>query len=55
MKVEKVELTFLDVPFTTHAGKFLTYWLPAWRISQICKLTMDNGIVGWGETIHNYT
>ena len=55
MKVKAVDLTFLDVPFTAHSNKHLGFWLPTWRISQVCKITMDNGITGWGETIHNYT
>ena len=55
MKVKAIELIHLDVPFTTHADKHLKYWLPHWRISQICRLTFDNGIEGLGETIPNYT
>jgi L-alanine-DL-glutamate epimerase-like enolase superfamily enzyme len=55
MKVQSIELTHLDVPFTTHTDKHMRYWLPHWRIVQVCRLTMDNGIVGFGETIPNYT
>ncbi len=55
MKISRVELTHLDVPFTAHTNSQMQYWLPHWRIVQICKLTMDNGVVGWGETIPNYT
>jgi L-alanine-DL-glutamate epimerase-like enolase superfamily enzyme len=55
MKVKKIELVHVDIPFTTHANRFLQYWIHPWRISQVCKLTMDNKVVGWGETIPNYT
>ncbi|MEE2659052.1 MAG: enolase C-terminal domain-like protein [Candidatus Latescibacterota bacterium] len=55
MKVQSLELIHLDVPFTTHTDQHMRFWLPHWRIVQLCKLTMDNGIVGWGETIPNYT
>ncbi|MCY3765353.1 MAG: mandelate racemase/muconate lactonizing enzyme family protein [Gemmatimonadetes bacterium] len=55
MQVKEVDITFLDVPFTPHSNEHLQYWLPHWRIIQICRLTMDNGIVGYGETVHNYT
>ena len=55
MKITSIELTHLDVPFTKHTEKQMKYWLPHWRIVQICRLTMDNGIVGLGETIPNYT
>ena len=55
MKVASIELTHYDVPFTPHANKHLQYWLPHWRITQLCRLEFDNGITAWGETIPNYT
>ena len=55
MKVKQIELIHLDIPFTRHRDRYLKYWLPHWRISQVCRLTMDNGQIGWGETIPNYT
>ena len=55
MKIKSIELVHLDVPFTAHTDLHMKYWLPHWRITQICRLTMDNGVVGFGETIPNYT
>jgi L-alanine-DL-glutamate epimerase-like enolase superfamily enzyme len=55
MKIKAIELIYLDVPFTAHTDLHMKYWLPHWRITQICRLTMDNGVVGFGETIPNYT
>ncbi len=55
MRIKKIDLSYLDIPFTAHTDKHLKYWLPHWHIVQICRLTMDNGIVGIGETIPNYT
>lgn len=55
MKIIEAEFFYLDVPFTPHTNQHLQYWLPHWRITQLCKLTLDNGVVGWGETIPNYT
>lgn len=55
MNVKTIELTHLDVPLTPHSDKHLGYWLPHWRIHQICRIELDNGMVGWGETIPNYT
>lgn len=55
MKVENIEFQLLDVPFKDHAGKHLGYWLPHWRIVQICTVTLTGGIKGYGETIPNYT
>ncbi len=55
MKITQIELIHLDVPFTPHTNHHMQYWLPHWRISQLCKITLENGVVGWGETIPNYT
>ena len=55
MKVAAIEFIHLDVPFEPHTDSQMKYWLPHWRISQLCKVTLDNGVVGWGETIPNYT
>jgi L-alanine-DL-glutamate epimerase-like enolase superfamily enzyme len=55
MKITNVEFIHLDIPFTPHTNEHMQYWLPHWRISQICKITLENGIVGWGETLPNYT
>ena len=55
MKITDIELTFLDLPFTPHTDQHMRYWLPHWRIVQVCKITLDNNVVGWGETIPNYT
>lgn len=55
MKIADIELTYLDVPLTPHTHQHMQYWLPHWRISQLCKVTLEGGIVGWGETIPNYT
>ncbi len=55
MKIKQLELLHLDVPFTPHTNQHMKYWLPHWRISQLCKITLENGVVGWGETMPNYT
>lgn len=55
MKIAQVEFITLDVPFTPHTNQHMQYWLPHWRITQLCKITLDNGVSGWGETIPNYT
>ena len=55
MKITSIDLTFHDIPFTPHANQHLQYWIPHWRITQICRIEFDNGITGIGETIQNYT
>jgi hypothetical protein len=46
MKIENIELTLLDVPFTEHTNKHLGYWLPHWRIIQICTVTLTGASRG---------
>ena len=55
MKISQFELIHLDVPHTPHTHTHMQYWLPHWRISQLCKIALENGIIGWGETIPNST
>ena len=55
MKITDLKLIHLDVPFTPHTNQHMQYWLPHWRIVQLCRITLDNGVIGWGETIPNYT
>jgi L-alanine-DL-glutamate epimerase-like enolase superfamily enzyme len=55
MNIKEIELIHLDVPFTPHTNQHMQYWLPHWRISQLCKIILENGVVGWGETLPNYT
>ncbi len=55
MKVQSIEFIHLDVPFTEHTHQHMQYWLPHFRNFQICKITLENGTVGWGETMPNYT
>lgn len=55
MRIKSVQLIHIDVPFTNHTNAHMKFWLPHWRIVQLCKITMDDGTVGWGETIPNYT
>jgi L-alanine-DL-glutamate epimerase-like enolase superfamily enzyme len=55
MKVQSIEFIHLDVPFTAHTHQHMQYWLPHFRIFQLCKITLANGLAGWGETMPNYT
>ena len=55
MRIENIAFTTLDVPFTKHANRHLGYWLPHWRIVEICEVTLTGGTKGVGETIPNYT
>ena len=49
VKVQSIEFIHLDVPFTAHTNEHMQYWLPHHRIFQLCKITLENGVTGWGE------
>lgn len=55
MRIENIAFTTLNLPFTEHTDQYLKYWLPHWRIVEICQVTLTGGIKGLGETIVNYT
>ena len=55
MRVAAMEFTYLDVPFTAHTESQMRFWLPHWRNFQLCRVTLDNGVEGWGEGMPNYT
>ena len=50
MKIAAVQVFTLDIPYTPLANQHLPYWIPGWRIFQVCKITLDTGVVGWGES-----
>ena len=39
MRIKSVQLTHIDVPFTNHTNAHMKFWLPHWRIVQLCKIT----------------
>ena len=53
MKIIDIQVTNLDLQFTPLAHQHLQYWIPSWRIFQVCKITLENGVEGWGETSRN--
>jgi len=55
VRIAAVELTDLHLPFTFLGNKHLQYWIPGWRNIQLCKLTLENGTTGWGETLPHAT
>ena len=55
MKIADVRITTLDVPYTPLADQHLQYWIPRWRIVQVCRVALENGTVGWGEAIVHAT
>jgi len=55
MRIKDIEIIILDVPFYDAAERNMQRQQYGWRICEICRVTTDNGIVGIGETLPNYT
>ena len=55
MRIKDVEYFYLDVPFHPVPDRNMSRAQHGWHIVEICRLTTDNGFVGIGETLPNYT
>lgn len=56
LKVTKVERITVDVPFRPLPAKNMARDSSGdWTLVEVCKVTTNAGLVGWGETIVNYT
>lgn len=55
MKIKDIEIIWLDVPFHPIPTKNMARQQNGWHICEICRVTTDNGLVGIGETLPNYT
>ena len=55
MKIKSVELIHLDVPFRDEPQRNMARAHNGWHICQLCRVESDDGLVGWGETLPNYT
>lgn len=55
MKVTRVDRIVVDVPFTERQIRISEREVYNWAILELCKVTTDTGLVGWGETVIHYT
>ena len=55
MKIVAVERIVVQVPFTERQQTITARSVYNWGILELCKVTTDSGIVGWGETVIHYT
>jgi L-alanine-DL-glutamate epimerase-like enolase superfamily enzyme len=53
--VKKVERIWVDLPLRPVPARNMVREIPHWTIFEICKVTLDSGIVGFGETMVYYT
>jgi galactonate dehydratase len=55
LTVAEIERIWVDVPFRTVAARNMIREVPHWRILELCKVTLANGVTGVGETMCYYT
>jgi len=55
VKVTNVERILVDVPFHPIPERNMARTLAGWHISEVCRVETDAGLVGYGETLPNYT
>ncbi|MDP6502867.1 MAG: mandelate racemase/muconate lactonizing enzyme family protein [Planctomycetota bacterium] len=55
MKIKDIEIIWLDVPFHEVPHRNTERRLSRWHIIEICRVTTDNGLTGFGETLPHYT
>jgi L-alanine-DL-glutamate epimerase-like enolase superfamily enzyme len=55
MKVTGIERILVDVPFHDAPERNMARAHAGWHISEVCRVESDGGLVGWGETLPNYT
>lgn len=55
LTIAGVERFRVHVPFTPRTRKWNEILVGGWGLIELCKVTTDSGVVGWGETLLNYT
>ncbi len=55
LTVTKIERTWVNVPFRPVPARNMARELPHWTIFEICKVSLANGVTGFGETMQYYT
>jgi L-alanine-DL-glutamate epimerase-like enolase superfamily enzyme len=55
MRIAGVERILVDIPFHEIPERNMARYLAGWHISEVCRVTTDSGLAGYGETLPNYT
>lgn len=55
LEVKQVERIPVSVPYREVPARNMVRELPHWTLFEICKVTLKNGVVGFGETMQYYT
>src|SRR6185437_10800614 len=54
-RITNVERLLVDVPFYDIPDRNMARDVSGWHIVEVCRVTSDSGMVGYGETLPNYT
>jgi galactonate dehydratase len=54
-KITNIERIWVDLPLREIPRRNMVREIPHWTLFEICKVTLDNGVVGFGETMQYYT
>lgn len=55
LRITAVERLLVDVPFFDIPERNMARDVAGWHISEVCRVETDAGLVGYGETLPNYT
>jgi L-alanine-DL-glutamate epimerase-like enolase superfamily enzyme len=53
--VKSVETFWVDLPLRPVPARNMVREIPHWTLFEICRVTLDSGVVGFGETMVYYT
>ena len=53
--IKSIERIWIELPLKPTPWQNMVREIPHWRLFEICKVTLDNGVVGVGETMPYYT
>jgi len=55
LTVKNIDRTWVNLPFREVTGRNMIRELPHWTILELCQVTLDCGVTGYGETMPFYT
>jgi len=53
--IRKIDRTWINVPYRPVPARNMIRELPHWTIFEICRVTLECGVTGFGETMQYYT
>lgn len=53
--VKSIETVWVDLPLRPVPARNMVREIPHWTLFEICRVTLDSGVVGFGETMVYYT